>query len=773
MATKVLRTCRGVGLGYAVLKGVEPGAAARAVRAESGEELPCCVVAAPEGVRGDAVAIVPLVDEALTLEVGGLAWKWKEGSTKLGSRLLTLTHKREAEALRELKASSIEVLDAWRDGQDAVWHLRCSAEEADGFFVWGYPEAKAIVLETQGERRVVSVRLPDTERTPVFCAAWADGEATRRSATVPAEDKRAKGKHFRVEADGSESGAEGDAQGLEVAPALRAFACVPSFKTDALLAEARKRSLGAAGDPAYAEWFAARAASREELARQRSAAAKGGLPTIEAWIVGSVDIERTQASLDAQTLAPAASGEGSYVLFLTSGDELEPDALFELASAIAAGAGAEAGAEAAAGAGAAPDLVFADEDVRLGKSLEQPALKTPLNRGRLLSYDCVGAPLVLSRELLERAGGFVEGAAWHYDLVLRASELCSRPVHVPRVLCHRPAIAPSEEAHEAGRRALLAHLGRIGIAATVKAGPERCTYRVHYQIPRPWPEVSIVIPSREHADLLRTCVESILERTTYPRYTVTIVENGSSEAETFALYDELCERDDRVRVVMWTDALAASKGVAPGSFNYPALINYGVSRTSGELVVLLNNDTEVIAGDWLQEMAGQLQRSEVGIVGAKLLLADGLIQHAGMVANPNGDFAHVNRCISGAVAGYLHTADLPGDFSMVTGACQMVRRELWDELGGYDQGLAVGYNDGDFCLRAGEAGYAVAFTPYALLHHREFASRGREAGDPEKEARLAAEKARFLDAHPAFAESGDPALNPQLDGFSDWYQLRW
>ena len=760
MATKVLRTCRGVGLGYAVLKGVEAGAAARAVRV-SGEELPCCVVAAPEGVRGDAVAIVPLVDEALTLEVGGLAWKWKEGSTKLGSRLLTLTHKREAEALRELKASSIEVLDAWRDGDEAVWHLRCSAEEASGFFVWGHPEAKAQLLEEQGERRVVSVRLPDTERTPVFCAAQANAEAGERPA-APAEEPRPKGKHFRAEAAEAAEDAEAG-QGQPSTPPLRAFACVPSFKTDALLAEARKRSLGAAGDPAYEEWFAARAASREELARQRNAAAKGGLPTIEIWIVGSVDIERTQASLDAQTLAPAASGEGSYVLFLTSGDELEPDALFELASAAAAGSGAEAAA----------DLVFADEDVRSGKSLEQPALKTPLNRGRLLSYDCVGAPLVLSRELLERAGGFVEGAAWHYDLVLRASEHCQTPVHVPRVLCHRPAIAPSEEAHEAGRRALLAHLGRCDIAATVKAGPERCTYRVHYQIPRPWPEVSIVIPSREHADLLRPCVESILERTTYPRYTVTIVENGSSEAETFALYDELCERDDRVRVVMWTDALAASKGVAPGSFNYPALINYGVSRTSGELVVLLNNDTEVIAGDWLQEMAGQLQRSEVGIVGAKLLLADGLIQHAGMVANPNGDFAHVNRCLSGAVPGYLHTADLPGDFSMVTGACQMVRREVWDELGGYDQGLAVGYNDGDFCLRAGEAGHLVAFTPYALLHHREFASRGREAGDPEKEARLAAEKARFLAAHPAFAESGDPALNPQLDGFSDWYQLRW
>ena len=721
MGAKVSAVCRGVGLGYAVLKGVEPGAAARAVRA-SGEELPCCVVAAPEGVRGDAVAIVPLVDEGLTLEVGGLTYKWSESSTKVRSRLLTLAHKREAEALRALKASSIEVMDAWRDGEDAVWHLTCSAAEAEGFFVWGHPEAKALVLEEQGERRVVSVRLPTSERTPVFCSSLGEG-------TLPSS------------------------------PTVRAFTCVPSFLTDALLAEARKRSLGAAGDPAYEEWFQAHAATREALALQRDAAAQGGLPAIEVRIMGSVDVERTLASLEAQTLPPVAEGKGAYLLFLQAGDELEPDALFELASAIVRVPKA--------------DLVYADEDVRAGRGLERPSFKTPLNRGRLLSYDCVGAPLVLSYELFERTSGLIEGAAWHYDLVLRASELCECPVHVPRVLCHRPAIAPSEEEHEEGRRALLAHLGRRGVVATVKAGPERSTYRVHYQIQRPWPDVSIVIPSRDHAELLRTCVESILERTTWPRYTVTIVENNSSEAETFALYDELCERDDRVRVVMWSEAVAAEQGVDAGSFNYPALVNYGVSRTLGELVVLLNNDTEVINGDWLQEMAGQLLREEVGIVGAKLLLADGLIQHAGMVANPNGDFAHVNRCLSSAAAGYLHTADLPGDFSMVTGACQMVRRSLWDELGGYDQGLAVGFNDGDFCLRAGEAGYAVAFTPYALLHHREFASRGREAGNPEKEARLAAEKACFLAAHPDFAEHGDPALNPQLDGFSDWYQLRW
>ena len=708
MAARVEGMCRGVGLGYVAFTGVEPGAEARCVVAATGEDVPCRVVAAPEGVRADAVAIVPLIDEALRLEVAGHRVKLAEGGFKLRSRMLSLTRKREASALRDLRASAIEVMDTWRDGDEVVWHLRCSVNEASELAVWRHPEASALVLEEQGERCVASVRLPDSERTPVFVTG-------------------------------------------------QGFACVPSFMADAMLATARQRAQGAAGDPAYGEWFAARKATKKELARQKKQAA--GLPSIEVRVVGAGDTEATQASLAAQTLAPAPEGTGAYLLFLSAGDELEPNALYELASAISNRPEA--------------DFVFADEDVRSGKSFERPALKAPLNRGRLLSYDCVGAPLVLSAELFERAGGLTEGAAWHYDLVLRASELCVCPVHVPRVLVHRPDVAPSEEEHEEGRRALLAHLGRRGIVATVKAGPARCTYRVRYQISRPFPEVNIVIPSRDHAELLRRCVESILERTSWPRYTVTVVENNSSEAETFALYDELCERDSRVRVVTWSASIAEAQGVEPGAFNYPALVNYGVSRTSGELVVLLNNDTEVIVPDWLQEMAGQLQRAEVGVVGAKLLLPDGLIQHAGMVANPNGDFAHVNRCLSATAAGYLHTADLPGDFSMVTGACQMVRRELWDELGGYDLSLAVGFNDGDFCLRAGEAGYAVAFTPHAVLFHREFASRGREAGNPEKEARLAAEKERFYAAHPAFAEAGDPALNPQLDGFSDWYQLRW
>ena len=714
MAARVAAICRGVGFGYVALVGVEPGAASRVVRASSGEELPSCVVAAPDAVKADAVAIVPLVDEALELEVGGLRLKLGETATKIRSRLYSLTNPRGAEALRGLRPGDIEVIDAWRDGDQVVWHLRCPAADARAVKVWGHDGAAPIVLEEGNDWASVSLRLPDSERTPVFAV-----------------------------------GAEH----------LRGFLCVPSFETDNQLALSRQRANGAAGDPAYAEWLSAHVATKQELSRQREAAAKGGMPQIEVRVVGSVDGQRTKASLEAQTLTPVAEGQGNYVLFLTSGDELEPDALFVLASAILRNPGA--------------DLIFADEDVKGTVGYELPALKTPLNRGRLLSYDCVGAPLVLSAGLLEAVGGLPEGAAWHYDLVLRASEKCACPVHVPRVLCHRPDFAPSNDAHEEGRRALLAHLGRCGIVATVKGGAYRCTYRVNYQISRPMPSVSIVIPSKDHADLLRACVESILERTSWPNYDITIVENNSTEPETFALYDELCARETNVRVVMWTEAVAAEQGVEAGTFNYPALVNYGVSRTTGEIVVLLNNDTEVISRDWLQEMAGQLQRPEVGVVGAKLLLADGLIQHAGMVANPNGDFAHVNRCLPANASGYLHTADLPGDFSMVTGACQMVRRGLWDELGGYDTALAVGYNDGDFCLRAGEAGYAVAFTPYALLHHKEFASRGREAGNPEKEARLAAERERFLAAHPDFAANGDPALNPQLDGFSDWYQLRW
>ena len=190
-------------------------------------------------------------------------------------------------------------------------------------------------------------------------------------------------------------------------------------------------------------------------------------------------------------------------------------------------------------------------------------------------------------------------------------------------------------------------------------------------------------------------------------------------------------------------------------------------------MLFLNNDTEVIAPEWVDELVGCFSRPEVGVAGAKLLYQDGLIQHAGMTVNPNCDNAHFNQNLSAHAWGFECSAALPSDVNMVTGACQMTRKDVFEQLGGYDEQLAVGFNDGDFCLRAREAGYAVAFTPYALLYHREFSSRGREALDIRLKSRLLQEKAYVIAAHPDFYAKGDDTINANLDHFSNYFSLRW
>lgn len=202
-------------------------------------------------------------------------------------------------------------------------------------------------------------------------------------------------------------------------------------------------------------------------------------------------------------------------------------------------------------------------------------------------------------------------------------------------------------------------------------------------------------------------------------------------------------------------------------------MNCGARAAKGACLVFLNNDTEVISEDWLEEMLGCFARPEVGVVGAKLLFEDGLIQHAGMTANPNCDNAHFNQNLDRAAWGYEGSAVLPSDMSMVTGACQMIKRDVFDRLGGYDERLAVGFNDGDFCLRAREAGFAVTFMPYALLYHREFSSRGRESSDVRLQGRLLQEKAYTISQHPAFYAAHDETINDNLDRFCDQPRLRW
>ena len=338
---------------------------------------------------------------------------------------------------------------------------------------------------------------------------------------------------------------------------------------------------------------------------------------------------------------------------------------------------------------------------------------------------------------------------------------------MPRVLYHwrehdestSSGSAQKPFAHEAGRTALAAHFGRRKIRVKIEDGVLPYTYRVRYVLPEKLPKVSIVIPTRDHADLLRACVASILDRSTYENYEILLVENSSEEEETFACYDELRASDERVRVVRWKPEVA-------GEFNFSAIVNFGARQATGEFLVLLNNDTEVIEPAWIEELLGCLMRPEVGVVGAKLLYGDDLIQHVFLSANPNGDFMHPCQNLARDALGPGYAASMPGDCSMVTGACQMMRRSLFESLGGYDERLAVGFNDGDFCLRVADEGYVITVATHALLYHREFTSRGRESQNPQMRVRYIAEKAYVMGKHPEFFAEGDPVVNPNLDRFN-------
>lgn len=371
-------------------------------------------------------------------------------------------------------------------------------------------------------------------------------------------------------------------------------------------------------------------------------------------------------------------------------------------------------------------------------------------------------------------------------------------IHIPRILYHWRIHEDSTStgnkdvkpyAERAGQIALQRHLDARNIATCVETTNTPFVYRVRHGLPggdttsnfidahvvtthpidgpinNPInnPIVSIVIPSKDHVDVLDACITSIVERSTFSQFEIIVVENNSVDPETFEYYQRLLQYDPRIRVVQWPQR--------DGNFNYSALINFGASQAQGDYLLLLNNDTEVITPDWIEEMVGYLQRPEVGVVGAKLYFRDHLTQHAGMEVGPFDAVVHVNQDFSSKREGYLAKAVRPGNFSSVTGACQMVSHSLFDELSGYDEALAVGFNDVDFCLRVQQAGYLVTFTPYAELYHYEFVSRGREVADPVKQARWEKERDFFMARWPEPFEHGDPYGNPNLKRNNAYYAL--
>ena len=417
---------------------------------------------------------------------------------------------------------------------------------------------------------------------------------------------------------------------------------------------------------------------------------------------------------------------GSYVALMDHDDELSPHALHFVVGEINAQPKAR--------------VIYSDEDKINGAGKRfDPHFKPDWNPDLLLSQNYISHLGVYETGLLRDVGGFRAGfeGSQDYDLLLRCiPRLTNGQIsHIPKVLYHWRVLEGSTALHsgektytmDAGFQALEDYLKRNKLPARVEYGLAPNTYHVRWAIPNPAPLVSLLIPTRDGLYVLEKCVESILEKTTYPNYEIVILDNQSREAETLEWFDKI-QRKANVRVASYDHP-----------FNYSAINNYGVKQASGEIVGLINNDIEVISPDWLTEMVGHACRPEIGCVGAKLYYDNDTIQHAGVIVGLGGVAGHSHKHFPRDAPGYFFRLKNVQNLSAVTAACLLVRKSIFLSVGGLNEkDLAVAFNDVDFCLRVQESGYRNVWTPHAELYHHESVSRGAE-DSPEKVARFRGE----------------------------------
>ena len=453
----------------------------------------------------------------------------------------------------------------------------------------------------------------------------------------------------------------------------------------------------------------------------------------------------TLADEDARIVAAGDDrfGAAEFVCGASAGDRLEPHALFECALRLQ---------------GDDADVVYTDEDTIDARGLiAEPRFKPSWSPETLLGRDYVGALCVLRRTLVDAVGGVrdgLESARW-YDVLLRVTEMTERVERVPGVLYHRAdrnAVQPREAAI-----AVEAALRRRGEAATVT--PRADGVEVRFTVPGD-ERVTIVIPTRDRADLLVRCIDSLFARSTYRAFDVIVVDNGSREAATadlLARYQR--EHGERFRVI-----------IDPEPFNYSRINNAAVAQTDAPFVVLMNNDTEVITPDWIEAMLGQARRARVGAVGALLLYEDETIQHGGVILGVLGLAGHAFRYLPANSPGYGGALRYDTNYIAVTAAVLMIERRKYQEMGGLDESLVVAFNDVDFCLRLIAAGYRNVEVPRARLFHFESKSRGVD-DTPAKVARALREVETIRTRWPEWSER-DPYYSPHLTRDAEDFEIR-
>ena len=447
---------------------------------------------------------------------------------------------------------------------------------------------------------------------------------------------------------------------------------------------------------------------------------------------------------------------GEYIALFDHDDLLHPSALYEVMRAIC-----EHGT----------DFIYTDENTfsEEPRDAYNPHFKPDFSPDTLRSYNYICHLSVFSRELLDSVGYFRSeyDGSQDYDLILRLSEKAKKIFHIRKILyywrAHKNSVAQDVGAKPytvtAAKKALAAHLERCGLKGEVLDSSVPTTYHIKYEIDGN-PLISVIIPNKDHTDDLDICLKSLYEKSSYKNFEVIIVENNSTEKETFEYYEALTQKYGNVKIVKWE-----------GNFNYSAINNFGVNYAKGEFILLLNNDVEIINGSCLEEMLMFAQRKDVGAVGAKLYYSDDTVQHAGVILGLGGTAGHAHKHFGRSHPGYMARASIAQNLSACTAACLMMRRDVFDEVGGLDESFEVAFNDVDLCMKIRKKGYLVVFTPYAELYHYESKSRGNDS-TPEKLERFRGEIDRFKEKWQKQLDDGDPYYNPNLTLTRDDFSLK-
>ena len=472
----------------------------------------------------------------------------------------------------------------------------------------------------------------------------------------------------------------------------------------------------------------------------------------------SIQLNDVNQGIALTTNDALALAKGDYVALLDHDDELSIDALYENAKVI--NESPEVG------------LIYSDEDkMDMQGKREEPYFKPDYSPDLLHTNNYICHFSVIKKAIAVEIGGFREGldGSQDHDLILRAAAKAEKVVHIPKILYHWRKIPGSTAvvydsksyAWEAGRKAVEDILNDQEEGVRVEFGSLKGSYRVHREI-KGEPLISIVIPFKDKPELLDSCLNSILNRSSYSNFEIIGVSNNSEQEQTIERMEHFQKLDERIQFV--------EKNIP---FNFSALCNFGAEQAQGDYIVLLNNDIEIISPDWLERMLEHAQRPHIGAVGGKLLYQDGRVQHAGVVVGMVGAAGHPHKFFPDEHIGYHGRLHMVYNVSAVTGAMMMIKLDKFKEVGGLDEdNLAVAYNDIDLCLKLMDKGYHNLFTPHARATHYESISRGYEDTD-EKMQRLVAEQSHFLTKWDDFLKMGDPYFNPNLSLKNEKFSLKY